>query len=130
MIYYTAWHKPEDVAELYQEWTSKQAKFETPLLNSYLVVACDGEKFVGAVQLLLFDDPFWNRRWGLIENVYVKRGYRNQGIGKELMKHMEVEAALMGCKFIKLTSAFNKKAGRLLYQSLNYEEGFSFKKEL
>jgi len=92
------------------------------------VVAKDNEKIIGAAQLIVIDDPFWNRRWGLIENVFVKKEYRRQGIGKGLMKQLENQAIALGCKFVKLTT--RKKEGIELYRSIGYEEGSSFRKEL
>ena len=123
----TSWDKFEDVAELYKEWTEKELT-ETVQLNAHLVIARDGETIIGAAQLLVIDDPVWGRRWGLVENVYVKEGYRKKGIGSDLMSAIETQAIGLGCKFIKLTS--RKKEGKALYRSLGYEEGSSFRMEL
>ena len=132
MIYYSSWDKLKDIGELLKEWTSKELDTSFVLWNSYFIVAREKgtNKFVGSTQLIILDDPFWNRRYGLVENVYVRKGYRTFGIGKQLMSEIEKQAKLLGCQFIKLTAGFDKKAGRELYKSLGYKEGSSFRKDL
>ena len=127
MFTYSSCHNIQDL-KLYKEWTRKELNLDRILWNSYLVVAKDNEKIIGAAQLIVIDDPFWNRRWGLIENVFVKKENRRQEIGKGLMKQLENQAIALGCKFVKLTT--RKKEGIELYRSIGYEEGSSFRKEL
>ena len=124
---YTSTDDTKAIGKLLKEWTGVEPDDEI-LWNSFFVVAIDDSKTVGVVQLIIIDDPFWNRRYGLVENVYVKKGYRGCGIGKQLMHHLENQAKGFGCKFIKLTSGLDKKGGRGLYKSLGYTEGSSFRK--
>ena len=130
MIYCTSWDNISDIGSLLKEWTGRDINTEFVLWNSYFIVAKDNNEFIGCAQLVIIDDPFWNRRWGLVENVFVKDSYRKCGVGKQLMERVEIQAKLFGCKFIKLTSGFDKMAGIALYESLGYEKGYSFRKEL
>ena len=128
MIYCTAHDKLDDLAELYKEWTDKDYDSRHTLWNSFFVVArdTDTKKIVGATQYIVIDDPFWNRRYALVENVFVKLEYRKQGVGKLLMDFTEKQVHSLGCVFLKLTT--RKDEGRALYRSLGYEEGSSFYK--
>lgn len=129
MIRYTTYNDIGKIGELLKEWTGKEPD-DRILLNSLFVVAQEDGDLIGCTQLIIIDDPFWNRCWGLVENVYVKKGHRGKGIAKELMETVEAQAFMMGCKFIKLTSALDKVAGHALYKTLGYVEGLSFKKKL
>lgn len=127
-IYCTAHDKGGDIAELYKGWTGKSPDQRRVLWNSYFVVAIDTETGlkVGATQYILLDDPFWGRRFALVENVYVVPEYRKRGVGKMLMQFTETQVRMFGCAFLKLTT--RKDEGRALYRSLGYEEGSSFYK--
>ena len=116
----------EEAGRLLKEWTKKEPHFSMP--NLWFFGAYDNDRIVGAAQLIVIDDPFWNERWGLVENVFVTKEYRRKGIGKGLMKQLENQAIAVGCKFVKLTT--RKKEGKKLYRSIGYEEDSSFRKEL
>lgn len=131
----------EDEPFLYDEWVGKEIACEEhgelafPPINLFTVVAKDvdlepEEEVIGAAQLIIMYDMVWKRRWGLVENVFVKKSYRGKGIAKGLMAELELLARTWCCEFIKLTSGKDKLAGHALYKSLNYEEGSSFKKWL
>ena len=131
MIYCTSGEGiPIESLGCYKEWTGEMPRVDFPQLNALLVIARDSEKnkIVGAAQWFVIDDSVWHRRWALVENVYVLKSYRQRDIGTQLMKFTEEQAFLFGCKFIKLTS--RKEEGKVLYRSLGYEEGSSFRKEL
>lgn len=130
-IYYTACIDNKEMGSLYQEWTGRAYSDEYMLWNSSFCVARDkdaGSKVVGCIQLIVISDPFFQRTWGLIENVFVTEKYRRRGIGKGLMKFMETRAQMFGCEFIKLTT--RKPSGVEMYRSLGYEEATSFRKQL
>ena len=128
MVYYTTWDWLIDTSDLYKEWVGHVPEFIGIRQNDFLVIARDdSNKIVGAAQLLIIDDPIWDRTWGLVENVFVTKLYRNCGIGKGLMRFVEEQAKLLGCDFIKLTT--RKPEGRELYRSLGYDEGSSFYKK-
>lgn len=127
MIYFTATDNRELVTELYKEWTGKEQNMNMITWNDRLVLAMDDKKVIGAAQIIIIPDRVWNRKWCLIENVFVTESYRGRGIGKGLMDFVEKYCLLCGeFDFIKLTSS--KPVGQELYRSMGYEEGSSFKK--
>lgn len=131
MIYCTMMgHITVSSLKLYEEWTGHYPVENRITSNTFTVIARDtsDKSIVGAAQITVFDDPVWDRRWGLIENVYVLRKFRRERVGRKLMKFMETEAQGLGCSFIKLTS--RKAEGKALYRTLGYEEGSSFRKDL
>ena len=129
MIYITCWDKESDALRLYSEWTAKE-KLGSSGTNDILIVAKEDKRIIGALQLYIINDTFWNRKWGLIENIYVSKEFRRKGIARKLMAFAELEASMFGCEFVKLTSSHDKKEAHELYQSLDYVQGYSFKKEL
>ena len=128
MIYCASYDKLKDIAELYREWTNRPTGWSQVPWNTFFVVAVDSsiKRIVGATQYILVDDPFFGRRFALVENVFVKAEYREQGVGKMLMEFTEWQCKLFGCEFLKLTT--RKAEGKALYRSLEYEEGSSFYK--
>ncbi len=130
MIVYTSWNNERDFAELYEEWVGHKPQYKGVQSNSFWYGARDTETnyWVGAAQLLIVEDPIFDRRWGLVESVYVAKVYRRQGIASSLMKGLEMLAFNFGCEFIKLTS--RKEEGKSLYRTLGYTEGGAFRKEL
>lgn len=117
---------PDEVSRHYSEWTGKQ--LETLPQDCDLLVATDNGKVLGCLQLIIIDNPVWQTRWGLIENVYVVKEHRRKDIGRKLMRYAEEYAKSLGCSFVKLTS--KKREGKALYRSLGYEEGSSFYRNL
>ncbi len=130
-IYYQTYHNGlPPVEELYLKWTGRKLNRDRIQLNSYWFVARDGNKVVGALQLLIICDPIWNRDWGLVEIVFVDPEYRKLDIAKKMMANAEKQASWFGCEFLKLASGYDKKEGHALYWSLGYKEGFAFSKVL
>lgn len=118
------------IAKLYKEWTGKDFDKSMVVLNSHDIVAIDSvtKEKVGVAQLIMINDPYLGRTWGLVENVFVKENYRRRGVGTELMKAAEQEARLWGCEFIKLTSNLTRVAAHKLYEAMGYSKGYSYKK--
>ena len=131
-VYITTCHNDDELGEFLKEWTGKSYQLETRVLpygQTYLVGRDrDADnKIVGCAGYYLIGDPFWNRSWCLVENVFVTPSYRNQGIAKKIME--EIELLVFNdslCEFIKLTT--RKDLGKKLYRGLGYEEGCSFYK--
>lgn len=118
------------VGEFLHPWTGRDYNDTMILGNTHIVVAQDddADRWVGIAMLILITDPFFNRYWGLVENVYITPEYRHLGIGKLLMKSVEFTAMALGCEFIKLTT--RKPEGRSLYIALGYDAGDSFYKQV
>lgn len=119
---------PKLISLLMKEWTGKDYDDSYNTMDSHFVVAKDNGDCVGCVQMIMISDPYWNRKWGLVENVYVAKGYRRKGIAGKMMSAVANLCRDLGCSFLKLTSG--KEEGKALYRSLGYQEGSSFRKEL
>lgn len=59
--------------------------------------------------------------FGRIEHIFVDEGFRNQGIGKRLMKAAEDHFRSKGVKKAKLTVTTGNKAAVSLYERIGYE---------
>lgn len=129
-IYITYTGDYREVGRLLKQWSGKDFDDKYMMHESHFLVARNGEQSVGCAQLVVINDPFWGRSWGLIENVYVAQDYRRQGIAQQLMEAILREAANFHCDFVKLTSSYDKKAAHELYQGLGFEQGLSFKKQI
>uniref|UniRef100_A0A6H1ZDL6 Putative acetyltransferase n=1 Tax=viral metagenome TaxID=1070528 RepID=A0A6H1ZDL6_9ZZZZ len=128
MIYVTSHDKAEDIGKLLKEWTGKDYNSDYVMTNVYFVLARDDDKDIGCATLIGIADPFFNRSWGLVENVYVTPEYRGQGVASKIMHHAERVALGLGISLIKLTS--RKEGGKALYRSLGYDESSCFRKDI
>lgn len=127
MIYYTNWDKIEDFEGLYKEWTGKSINSNFfPLINAQFILARDNGKFVGIAHWTIINDPFWNLKWARLETIYVKKGYRRQGIGKELVRHLIFDATNLDCSFIRLDTEHGNDIARTFYKSLGFTEDYSY----
>ncbi len=123
-MYITQTVDTEKLGKLYQNWTGKGYGYNFIPWNTHWFVAVEDGEYIGGTQLIIVDDPLFQRRWGLIENVFVLEKYQKQGIGRKLMDKVFNSAFVFGCEFVKLTT--RKGAGKALYRSMNMEEGSSF----
>lgn len=99
--------------------------------NYYLAVACRNNCVVGMAMGILCENicrqlsPFM-----VIENVVVSPDCRGQGIGREIMLHLEDWALKNGCGFITLVSQHKRSAAHKFYESLGYAHDDGFQKFL
>jgi len=129
-VKYEFGYKLDEIGNCLKEWTGYDYNEGFLSLNTQYIIAKIEAEIIGVVQLSIIADPFWNRRWGLVENVFVKEKYRGNGISKGMMELVESQARYVGCEFVKLTSGFEKNIAHSLYNALGYKEGYSFKKIL
>lgn len=68
----------------------------------------------------------------VVENVIVTKTFRNQGIGKRLMKEVEKVAQARGCRDIMLVSSITREHAPAFYYGLGYKSALykGFKKDL
>lgn len=66
----------------------------------------------------------------VIENVVVAPAYRRQGIGREIMLHLEDWAIKNKCGYISLVSQNKRKEAHRFYEALGYEHDDGFQKFL
>ena len=122
------------LGKMYEQWTGKQYNPNYSTNGSIFVVAKDNDSnndnIVGCIQLIIIEDPFFQRKWGMLENLFVSPNYRKIGLGERLVERAEVVASDLECSFVKLTSNFDKVASHALFKSRNYVEGGSFKRKL
>ncbi len=57
-----------------------------------------------------------------IDEIYIAKDYRGQGVGKKLAKEFEKWAKIKGANKVKVGSYYDNKAARRLYESLGYKE--------
>lgn len=93
-----------------------------------------GKKIAWAYLYVIFQDRH-REPYGLMENMYVERAYRNRGIGRELMEHIIREAKKRKCyKLIGTSKAANTDAHRFYerfgFKNIGYEFRMDLKKSL
>jgi GNAT superfamily N-acetyltransferase len=117
-----------EIGELLKEWSGKPYSSDFVLFNSRFIGARDNKKLVAIAQYIGIPDPFFQRKWMLIENVFVLPEYRRQGLASQIMKQILEQARIEDYEFVKLTT--RKEGGKALYRSLGMEEGSAFYMEL
>ena len=91
--------------------------FEILSENGIFLVACDEEDVaVGYVSIRYVLDE------GYMNNIAVKREYRNKGLATRLLKVLERECRALGLAFITLEVRESNTTARKLYSSMGYEE--------
>jgi len=118
------------ICRLYEEWTGEKVDLgetETAHNGLQLVMVKNEEKdeIAGAAQLLVIDDAVWNRRWGLVLNLYIGQHFRHKGKGRELIRLLWQEAEFLGCDFISLSAS--QEASKQFFRAVGlYEHGTTF----
>ncbi len=82
------------------------------------VIEYDG-KIAGYIWFRVVDSSVGT--FGRIEHIFVDRGFRKKGIGKQLMKAAEEYFMSSGVKRVKLTVTTHNEAAQSLYKSMGYE---------
>ena len=130
MIMYTEASDIARICRLYEEWTGEKVNLgETETMHNglQLVMVKDKEKdeIAGAAQLLVIDDAVWNRRWGLVLNLYVGQHFRHKGKGRELIRLLWQEVEFLGCDFISLSAG--QEAPKQFFRAVGLcEQGTTF----
>ena len=128
---YSSYYDEEQLRSLYTEWRGSKPEFQDIQVNSHWFSAIDSNtgECVGAAQLIIIYAPAWDLHWGLVQDVFVRKEYRQQNIATELMKNIEGYATTIGCRFIRLTTESTREGAIELYKKLGYDiEGLSFLK--
>lgn len=92
----------------------------------------EGKKIAWAYLYVIFQDRH-REPYGLMENVYVEREYRNHGLGGELVRAIIAEAKKRKCyKLIGTSKTGNRDAHRFYkrfgFKKFGYEFRMDFKK--
>ncbi|RJO61560.1 GNAT family N-acetyltransferase [candidate division WS5 bacterium] len=118
------WAKSEETAEKYRTWMEE---------GVYIAFICEEDKepigiLVGGIKEAKHRV---NITWGKIDHLFVKKEFRNKGIGTQLLKNFEKWAKQNGAnREIVYTHTVNHSA-RKLYQREGFEESeIIFEKKL
>jgi len=84
--------------------------------NYHLYVAEKGERLVGFVDLWVFSDFAHAGRMGIIQNLFVDRRIRHQGVGDLLMECIMSRASQLGLKELHVWTSFKNRAAISLYR--------------
>lgn len=96
--------------------------------NNELVVACEGERAIGVLQLTFIPYLTYRGSWrALIEGVRVDTAARSRGVGRMLFEWAIERARQRGCHLVQLTSDKSRADAIRFYESLGFvasHEGF------
>ncbi len=90
-----------------------------------LLVAEVGGEVAGFVHTILREAPafpvFVPRRYAVVDEIVVKSGFQNQGIGSRLMDEMQAWAVAKGASSVELNVYEFNQAAIAFYESLGYQ---------
>ena len=84
--------------------------------NYHVYVAEMGGRLVGFVDLWFFSDFAHGGKMGIIQNLFVDREVRGQGVGDLLMKHIMTKATQLNLKELHVWTSFENRAAISLYR--------------
>lgn len=92
--------------------------------ENYVVLgAFDGEELLGSLMGVVCLDLIGDcNPFMVIENVIVSSRARRQGVGKQLMHHIEQVARDRKCWYLILVSGESRKEAHQFYEQLGYKE--------
>ena len=89
------------------------------------------DKIVGFCSLTLKNNLWTEGTLGNIDELVVDENYRNKGIGKELLLHIERLAQKLNCTRMELDSAFHRSEAHVFYEHIGFEKrAYLFSKSL
>jgi GNAT superfamily N-acetyltransferase len=96
--------------------------------NNELVVACEGDRAIGVLQLTFIPYLTYRGSWrALIEGVRIDSSARSRGLGRKLFEWAIDRARQQGCHVVQLTSDKSRSDAIRFYESLGFvasHEGF------
>jgi ribosomal-protein-alanine N-acetyltransferase len=98
-------------------WSFNSYKFElegNPASELWVIEGPGGEVAAYAVVWLLVDEAH-------VANIAVAPNYRQQGLGRRLLRHALVRAAKQGMRYATLEVRASNKTARNLYKSFGFE---------
>lgn len=96
-------------------------KTDLPTTAVKFTIERDG-KNVGHAFLFLIFNELHDKKYGLMEDVYVEEEYRGQGIGKELVNGVIEEAKVRGCYKLLAQSRYGREHVHELYKKFGFND--------
>lgn len=99
--------------------------------NNYLFVLEEENKLQGSVFITLCLDPMYQYRpYAVIENLIIAEEFRGQGLGRELLHHVEQFCMNRNCTKMMLVSSTKRIEAHNFFEKLGYNGTISkgFKK--
>lgn len=91
----------------------------------------EGKKVIAWAYLYLIFQDRHAEPYGLMENVYVEKEYRNRGLGTQLVKALIAEAKRRKCYKIIGTSKAANTAAHRFYERFGFKKmGYEFRMDL
>jgi ribosomal protein S18 acetylase RimI-like enzyme len=87
---------------------------------THLLVACEDDRILGMLSLVVFRIPTGVRAW--IEDVVVDEAHRGRGIAQALLEAAIALARSFGAKTLDLTSRPGREAANRLYRRVGFEQ--------
>jgi len=118
------------IANLYKELVPNAPVFVLPERivsiaedeNTYLIVCDhDGEVIATALVALCNDVMFTRQPFAIIENVIVSNAHQREGVGKDLMDHIEAFCFESDCSKIMLLSSSDNRKAHDFYTAMGYD---------
>lgn len=126
-------HELEDLAILYDQLAGKptnREKLRETFLKleqrpDYVILGAKSQRqVIGSITGLLFYDMLEESQpYMYVDNVVVHEAHRCKGIGRHLMREIEVIARQKQCYCVVLLSAMHRERAQKFYQSIGYHHG-------
>ncbi|WP_069649969.1 GNAT family N-acetyltransferase [Caloranaerobacter ferrireducens] len=132
----------DDLSLLYEELTCKKSDMDkiynvfSTIKNNpnyFLLGVKYYNKLIGSAMAIICNDLTGEcRPFMVVENVIIKKEFRQKGFGKKLFEHIENIAKRHNCYFIMFVSNIKRVGSHKFYEKLGYnsKNNLAFKKYL
>lgn len=110
---------------------SKIYKEKLENINSYYIVAVEDNKIIGVLISEITHQLHRTKKSSFIEDLVVKKDYRNKGIGQLLIQEAIKYAKQIDCEVIELTCYIDNENAHRFYKRNGFEKhSYKFKQYL
>lgn len=89
--------------------------------NNELVVACEGDRIVGVLQITFIPNITYRGHWrAQLEGVRIDPAVRSRGAGKAMVEWAIARARSRGCRLVQLTTDKRRPEALRFYESLGF----------
>ncbi|ELS33040.1 MULTISPECIES: GNAT family N-acetyltransferase [Pseudanabaena] len=118
----------EIVQEFYQ---FENIKFDEPVVKAFTALLsdeqfgviwliCDRDQLIGYVALTFFFSMEYHGRCGLVDELYIREGYRGKGIGKQVFNLIEEYLQSQKMRSLSLVVDFWNEPAEKLYTKIGF----------